>query len=159
MTRVLPLLLFVAMLLWSLAAAAALPPGEYDRMRQTAPVVIGGVVEHDVGGQARVRVEHVTRGQVMRGQIVTVVYPLDSGPQPPGAVVYYRRFAPGTRIMVWGQGLPMVQIVHGGIDVVSQPRPAAQKGGCAGCTVGSAQLGGAWTMAALALMLLWRRRR
>jgi MYXO-CTERM domain-containing protein len=161
MKRISRLLMFAWLLAASLLAASAgatLPPAEYDQLRQSAAVILGGVVEHDFGGQARVRVEHVTRGQLTRGTVVTVMYPLDRGPQPPGAAVHYRRFAPGTRIMVWGQGLPAVYIVHGGIDVVSQPRPAPKRGGCAGCTVGSRRPGGGWWMAAAALLLLWRRR-
>src|SRR5262245_52168265 len=88
----------------ALSAAAALPPEEYDRLRQVAPVVIGGVVEQDPGGQARVRVEHVVRGQVAPGMSVTVMYPVQqAGPAPIGGSIYYRPFAPGTRLMVYGQ--------------------------------------------------------
>lgn len=142
-------------------AFAALPPEEYDRLRQVAPVVIGGVVLQDPGGQAQVQVEHVGRGPFTPGMVVTVVYPVQGqGPAPIGGAIYYQPFPPGTRLMVYGQGGQPIYIVDGGIDVLSAapPPPAPrQDSGCAACVIGRSQ-SSTWPLFVLAL-LAWRRRR
>lgn len=145
-------------------AFAALPPEEYDRLRQVAPVVIGGVVLQDPGGQAQLRVEHVGRGPFSPGMVVTVVYPVQTqGPAPIGGSIYYQPFSPGSRLMVYGQGAQPIYIVDGGIDVLSAPPPQPwqtqprQDSGCASCVIGRSQSSG-WPLFVLAL-LAWRRRR
>jgi MYXO-CTERM domain-containing protein len=137
-----------------------LPPEEYDRLRQLAPVAIGGVVTSDPGGQASLRVEHVLRGSIAPGAMVTVVYPLQpAGPAPIGGAIYYRPFSPGSRLMVYGQGAPVVYIVDGGIDVLSAPPPrASTRGGCASCSIGDRDGDGIGWLALVAA-LAWRRRR
>lgn len=158
-------ILAAAMIMGMLALAArtaqaALPPEAYEDLRQTAPLAFVGTVQNDPGGQASVRVDHVARGLLGIGQFVTVIYPVDRGGQGmPGAEVLYRPFVPGTRLRVFGQlGYDgrTVQIVAGGIDVMTPPPPA--RGGCASCTAG----GGDSTAAPLFALLglgLWALRR
>jgi hypothetical protein len=154
--------LFAAVLLVPVAARAALPPEVYEQLRQSAPVVVVGVVQSDPGGQAFLRVEVAERGGFAPGQVVTVVYPEDHGVNPVGGDVYYRRFYPGTRLRVFGQpaGPQALRIVEGGIDTLGSGATQPRRGGCASCTIGTSS--SSWSSAAplaiLFAMLFWRRR-
>ena len=143
-------------------ASAALPPEAYDELRARATTAFGGVVEQDAGGQAQVRVEHVQRGPLRPGQVVTVVYPEDRGqPRPAGPIVYYRRFVRGMRLRVHGNGAPFVQIVSGGIDVVRLGSgPGRKSGSCGACNIGHTdRAAGLWALAFLVLLGARRRLR
>ena len=156
------LLAFLIVFAWANVASAALPPEAYDQLRAQATIVFGGVVDSDAGGRAQVRVEHVERGPIRPGQIVTVVYPEERGQaRPAGPAVYYRRFVRGMRVRVHGNGAPFVEIVSGGIDVVRLgPGQGRRSGSCGACHVGQSERPEAvWALAllvALGLRRGWR---
>lgn len=144
------------------SAWSALPPEAYEQLRNMAPLAFAGTVQQDSGGQALVRVDHVARGNLRAGQVVTVAYPVAAGYAEPGPQVHYRPFVAGTRLRVFGQpGYDgrTVNIVHGGIDVMTPPsRP---KGGCASCSVAETpkdSAGALWVLAMVGIVLLRRRR-
>ncbi len=165
MLRLAALVLGLSFALLVARADAALPPEAYAEARQSAAFAFMGTVLTDPGGRASVRVEHVARGALSPGQVVTVLYPPDTGALgPPGAQVAYRAFAPSTRVRVFahpGYDATSVQIVDGGIDIVSSTPPS--RGGCAACAVAGneRQRGGSvgWlVLGAVGGCLLWRRR-
>jgi MYXO-CTERM domain-containing protein len=133
----------IAVVLTALLAAAGtahatLSPQAYEMIRSRAPVAFGGVVVGDRGGRMDVRVEQVRRGPVRPGMIVPVTYPEDRGvAPPPGPAVYYRRFQPGDRLLLWGDGSPVLHVVDGGIDLVHRANTPAKSGGCGACAVGA----------------------
>ena len=159
-------LLVIAVVLAALSAVtgtthATLSPQAYEMIRGRSPVAFGGVVVRDFGGRMDVRVEQVKRGPLQPGMVVAVTYPEDRGAlPPPGPAVYYRRFVQGDRLRIWGDGSPVIHIVHGGIDLVHRSSTPRKSGGCGACVVGPARStsGPAGWSAMLLLALVWRIR-
>lgn len=143
-------------------ASATLSPQAYQVLRDRAPLAFDGIVLRDFGGRMDVRVEQVLRGPLQPGSVVAVAYPEDRGaPPPPGPAVYYRHFLQGDRLRIWGGGAPVIQIVHGGIDLLHRPQaPPSKSGGCGACATGSRDASGRWALALAGALLtwLWRRR-
>ena len=145
-------------------AQATLSPEAYQLIRARAPLAFEGTVLRDVGGHMDVRVEQVLRGPLQPGAVVAVTYPEDRGvPPPPGAEVYYRRFLSGDRLRIFGQGQPVIYIVHGGIDLLYRSnQPPPKSGGCGACVTappGLPTAGGATTLLGCLLLALRRRGR
>ena len=135
--RVLVIAVALAALLAAVGTAhATLSPQAYEMIRGRAPIAFAGVVVGDLGGRMDVRVEQVQRGGVQPGMVVPVTYPEDrGGAPPPGPAVYYRRFQPGDRLLIWGDGAPVIHVVHGGIDLVHRADRPAKSGGCGACAI------------------------
>lgn len=139
-------------------AWAVLLPQEYVKLKHAAPLAFAGVVEDDPGGHARVRVSAVDRGGMAVGSVVTVVYPEFRGQTiPAGGDIWYRRFAPGDVLKVWGQRTAdTVTIVPGGIEDSRKGPPPPPLNRARSWAFLAAPVAVA---AALAGVWAWRRRR
>ncbi|MBW2527395.1 MAG: hypothetical protein JRI23_24650 [Deltaproteobacteria bacterium] len=158
--RLLAIAVVVAALCASAGRAdATLSPQAYELIRSRAPIAFAGVVVGDLGGRMDVRVEQVQRGPLQPGMIVPVTYPEDRGMAPPGPEIYYRRFVAGDRLRIWGQGSPVIHVVHGGIDLVHRPHSSPKSGGCGACGVAASSPAdpAMWTL--LLPLIYWTRRR